>query len=97
VHYGGATEEEALRMVTLNPAWIIGVDDRVGSLDVGKDADVVIWSADPLSTYAHAEKVYIDGDLFFDSTLPGFGTPHFAGAMHGDADGFGRLDDGDGQ
>jgi imidazolonepropionase-like amidohydrolase len=96
VHYGGATEEEALGMVTLAPAWIIGVDDRVGSLDVGKDADVVIWSADPLSTYAHAEKVYIDGDLFFDSELPGFGTPHFAGAMHGDTDGFGS-EDGDAQ
>ena len=96
VHYGGATEEEALRMVTLNPAWIIGVDDKVGSLDTGKDADVVIWSADPLSTYARAEKVYIDGELFFDITLPGYGTPHFDGAMHSAAD-FGASDDGDGQ
>lgn len=96
VHYGGATEEEALGMVTLAPAWIIGVDDHVGSLDVGKDADVVVWSADPLSTYAHAEKVYIDGDLFFDSALPGFGTPHFSGAMHGDTDSFGS-EDGDAQ
>src|SRR5579863_10098991 len=43
VHYGGATEDEAIRMVTLNPAWIIGVDDRTGSLDVGKDADLVLW------------------------------------------------------
>lgn len=66
VHYGDATEEEALRMITLNPAWIIGVDDRVGSLDIGKDADLVIWNADPLSTYARSEKVYIDGELFFD-------------------------------
>lgn len=82
IHYGGATEEEALRMITLNPAWIIGVDDRVGSLDLGKDGDVVIWNTDPLSTYARAEKVFIDGDLFFDSSLPGFGTPHFHGAMH---------------
>jgi hypothetical protein len=49
---------------------------------VGKDADLVIWNMDPLSTYARAEKVYIDGDLFFDSSLPGFGTPHFNGAMH---------------
>jgi imidazolonepropionase-like amidohydrolase len=96
VHYGGATEEEALRMVTLNPAWIIGVDDRVGSLDAGKDADVVIWSGDPLSTYARAEKVYIDGDLFFDISQPGYGTPHFAGAMHSAAD-FGAADDGDSQ
>jgi imidazolonepropionase-like amidohydrolase len=82
VHYGGATEDEAIRMVTLNPAWIIGVDDRVGSIDAGKDGDLVIWSADPLSTYARAEKVYIDGDLFFDSSLMGYGTPHFSGAMH---------------
>ena len=93
VRYGGATEEEALKMITLNPAWIIGVDDKVGSLDVGKDADLVIWNMDPLSTYARAEKVYIDGDLFFDSSLPGFGTTHFNGVMH-DAGGFGG-DDGD--
>ena len=59
VHYGGATEDEAIRMVTLNPAWIIGVDDRTGSIDVGKDADLVIWNHDPLSTYARArEGVY---------------------------------------
>lgn len=88
VHYGGATEEEALRMITLNPAWIIGVDDRVGSIDTGKDADLVIWSADPLSTYARAEKVYIDGDLFFDISKPGLGTTHFSGVMH-DGGGFG--------
>jgi imidazolonepropionase-like amidohydrolase len=96
VHYGGATEDEAIRMVTLNPAWIIGVDDRTGSIDVGKDADLVIWNVDPLSTYAHAEKVYIDGDLFFDSSLPGFGTPHFNGAMH-DGGGFGSDDGEDGE
>jgi imidazolonepropionase-like amidohydrolase len=91
VHYGGATEDEAIRMVTLNPAWIIGVDDRVGSIDIGKDADLVLWNADPLSIYAHAEKVYIDGDLFFDNSAPGFGTPHFNGAMH-DGGGFGSDD-----
>ena len=91
VHYGGATEDEALRMITLNPAWIIGVDDRVGSLDTGKDADVVIWNTDPLSTYARVEKVYIDGDLFFDSSLPGLGTTHFHGVMH--EAGFGGADD----
>jgi len=95
VRYGGATEEEALRMITLNPAWIIGVDDRVGSIDTGKDADLVIWNMDPLSIYARAEKVYIDGDLFFDSSLPGFGTTHFNGAMH-NAGGFGGDDDGEG-
>jgi imidazolonepropionase-like amidohydrolase len=91
VRYGGATEEEALQMITLNPAWIIGVDDKVGSIDVGKDADLVIWNMDPLSTYARTEKVYIDGDLFFDSSAPGLGTTHFNGVMH-DGGGFGGED-----
>ena len=81
-------------MVTLNPAWIIGVDDRVGSIDSGKDADLVVWNMDPLSTYARAEKVYIDGDLFFDITASGFGTPHFSGAMHS-ADDSGSEDSGE--
>jgi imidazolonepropionase-like amidohydrolase len=93
IHYGGATEDEAITMITLNPAWIMGIDDKTGSLDVGKDGDVVIWNMDPLSTYARAEKVYIDGDLFFDSSLPGFGTTHFSGVMHGS--GFGAGDDDD--
>jgi imidazolonepropionase-like amidohydrolase len=95
IHYGGATEDEAITMVTLNPAWIMGIDDKTGSLDVGKDGDVVIWNMDPLSTYARAEKVYIDGDLFFDSSLPGFGTPHFTGVMHGSGFGAGEDDDED--
>lgn len=92
IDYGGATEEEALRMITLNPAWIIGVDDRVGSLDVGKDGDVVIWNTDPLSSYARVEKVFIDGDLYFDSSLPGLGTTKFHGVMH-DAESFGGEDE----
>ena len=92
IDYGGATEEEALRMVTLNPAWIIGVDDRVGSLDVGKDGDVVIWNTDPLSSYARVEKVFIDGDLYFDSSLPGLGATKFHGVMH-DAESFGGDDE----
>ena len=99
VHYGGATEDEAIRMVTLNPAWIIGVDDRTGSIDVGKDADLVLWNHDPLSTYARAQKVYIDGDLFFDVSLPGLGTTHFSGVMDGDSESRddGRNDEGEGQ
>jgi imidazolonepropionase-like amidohydrolase len=97
VHYGGATEEEALKMITLNPAWIIGVDDRVGSLDTGKDGDVVIWNTDPLSTYARVEKVYIDGDLFFDSSVPGLGTTHFHGVMHEAGFSGAEDEDGDGQ
>jgi imidazolonepropionase-like amidohydrolase len=64
-------EDEALRWLTANPAWVLGIDDQVGTLQVGKRADVVVWSADPLSTYARAEFVYIDGHLVFDRTHPG--------------------------
>ena len=77
MHYGGATEEEALKMITLNAAWIIGVDDRVGSIDTGKDADLVIWDGYPLSSYGVPDKVLIDGDVYFDRSLPGFGMPHY--------------------
>ena len=56
MRYGGATEEEALKMITLNAAWIVGVDDRVGSIDVGKDADLVIWDGYPLSSTASPKK-----------------------------------------
>ena len=77
IRYGGATEEEALKMITLNAAWIIGVDDRVGSIEVGKDADLVIWDGYPLSSYGVPNKVFIDGDVYFDRSLPGFGMPHY--------------------
>jgi imidazolonepropionase-like amidohydrolase len=77
MRYGGATEEEALKMITLNAAWIIGVDDRVGSIDVGKDADLVIWNGYPLSTTGVPEKVLIDGAIYFDRTQPGLGTTHY--------------------
>ncbi len=77
MRYGGATEDEALRMITLNPAWIVGVDERVGSIEAGKDADLVLWDGPPLSSYAKVEKVLIDGDVFFDRALPGFGMPHY--------------------
>jgi len=77
IRYGGATEEEALKMITLNAAWIVGVDDRVGSIDVGKDADLVIWDGYPLSSYGIPEKVMIDGEVYFDRSLPGLGTTHY--------------------
>lgn len=67
VKYGGMTEEEALKMVTLNPAKLLHVDDRMGSIKVGKDADVVLWSDNPLSIYAKAEKTIVDGLIFYDS------------------------------
>jgi imidazolonepropionase-like amidohydrolase len=78
IRYGGATDEEALKMITINPAWIIGVDDKVGSIDVGKDADLVIWDGYPLSSYGVPNKVFIDGDVYFDRSLPGFGMPHYS-------------------
>ena len=77
IRYGGATEEEALKMITLNAAWIVGVDDRVGSIDVGKDADLVIWNGYPLSSYGVPDKVLIDGEVYFDRTQPGLGTTHY--------------------
>jgi imidazolonepropionase-like amidohydrolase len=77
IRYGGATEEEALKMITLNSAWIVGVDDRVGSIDVGKDADLVIWEEYPLSSYAVPQQVLIDGEVYFDRALPGLGMTHY--------------------
>jgi imidazolonepropionase-like amidohydrolase len=59
-------DNELLRWITHNPAWAIGVDDKVGTLEVGKHADLVLWSANPFSIYARAEQVYIDGGLVFD-------------------------------
>src|SRR5947209_1893564 len=66
MRYGGLTEEEALRLVTLNPAIQLGIDNRTGSIDVGKDADVVVWNANPLSVYSHPELTFVDGELLFD-------------------------------
>lgn len=64
--YGGLTEEEALKLVTINPAIHLKVDKYVGSLEPGKDADFVIWDKHPLSSFARAQQVYIDGVKYFD-------------------------------
>ncbi len=66
VKYGDITEEEAWKFVTLNPAKLLHIDDKVGSLKIGKDADVVLWSANPLSIYAKAEKTIIEGVIYYD-------------------------------
>ena len=66
VKYGGVSEEEALKLVTLNPAKILHIDDRCGSIKAGKDADMVLWSGHPLSIYSHAEKTLVDGIVYFD-------------------------------
>jgi imidazolonepropionase-like amidohydrolase len=83
VRYGGLTDDEALAMVTINPAKQLKIDARVGSLEVGKDADVVLWNHHPLSTTAIVERAYIDGRLYFDrakdaarpTPAPGNGAP----------------------
>ncbi len=66
VKYGGMSEEDALKMVTINPAKMLHVDGKVGSIKVGKDADLVVWSDNPLSIYAKAEKTIVDGKIYFD-------------------------------
>jgi imidazolonepropionase-like amidohydrolase len=64
------TPEEAIRWLTINPARSLGIDQQTGSLEVGKMADVVVWTGDPFSVYSHAEKVYVDGALMYDRTDP---------------------------
>jgi imidazolonepropionase-like amidohydrolase len=66
VRYGGVSELDAIKMITLHPAIQLGIDDKVGSIEVGKQADFAIWSAHPLSIYAIAEKTFVDGVLRFD-------------------------------
>ncbi len=66
VKYGGMSEEDALKMVTLNPAKALHIDQYVGSIEKGKDADLVLWSDHPLSVYAVVQKTFIDGKLYFD-------------------------------
>ena len=64
--YGGLSHDEALKLVTLNPAMQLGIDKRAGTIDVGKDADLVIYNRDPLSAYAVVQKTLIDGRVYFD-------------------------------
>jgi len=66
MRYGDLSEDEALKLITINPAIQLGIQERVGSIEVGKDADVVIWSGHPLSVYARVATTFIDGDIFFD-------------------------------
>jgi imidazolonepropionase-like amidohydrolase len=64
--YGGLTETEALKLITINPAIQLGIDRRVGSLEIGKDADIGIWQGHPLSVYSHCEMTLVEGRLFFE-------------------------------
>ncbi|MEG2312107.1 amidohydrolase [Brevundimonas sp.] len=89
------SEERAISWITLNAAKAIGIEDQTGSLEVGKRADVVIWSANPLSVYARADQVFIDGGLSFDRSNPAYqpvsdfelGQPGFNRAAAGTAQG----------
>ncbi len=66
VKYGGVSEEDAWKFVTLNPAKLLHIDDSIGSIKIGKDADLVLWNNHPLSVYAKAEKTIIEGVVYFD-------------------------------
>jgi imidazolonepropionase-like amidohydrolase len=66
IKYGGVSANDALKLITLNPAIQLGIDSRVGSIDVGKDADLAIFNRDPLSVYAVVQKTLIDGQVYFD-------------------------------
>ena len=66
MHWGDLTEEQALKTITLNPAVQLGIQERVGSIEVGKDADVAIWNGHPFSVYSRVDTTFIDGAVFFD-------------------------------
>ncbi|MBC7805833.1 MAG: amidohydrolase family protein, partial [Akkermansiaceae bacterium] len=66
VHWGNVTPQEAIKFVTINPAKQLGIDKYVGSLEKGKDADIAVWSGDPLSSMTICEKTFVDGKLLFD-------------------------------
>jgi imidazolonepropionase-like amidohydrolase len=75
IRYGGLTHDEALKLVTLNPAIQLGIEKRVGSIDVGKDADLAIYNHDPMSDYAVVQKTLIDGRVYFDREKDILGRP----------------------
>ena len=64
------TEDQAIKWNTINPAWALGLDDKIGSIEVGKNADVVLWSGNPFSVYTHADRVWIDGAMLYDRMDP---------------------------
>lgn len=66
MRYGGLSEAEALKLVTINPARLLGVDHRLGSLEVGKDADIAVFNLHPLSAYTRCEMTIIEGEVYFD-------------------------------
>lgn len=71
LRYGGLTDDQCLALVTINPAWQLGVDKQTGSLEVGKDADISVWDAHPLSTYSKCVLTMVDGDTYFERKSDG--------------------------
>src|SRR5690606_29009881 len=69
--YGGLTDDEALALITINPAWQLGVESRVGSIEVGKDADLAVFDGHPLSVYARPVMTVVDGVVRFDAARDG--------------------------
>ena len=69
IKYGGTSEEEAWKMITLNPAKLLYLDDKMGSIKIGKDADIVLWSDNPLSVYSKVVQTYVDGKLMYDENI----------------------------
>jgi imidazolonepropionase-like amidohydrolase len=69
--YGGLTDDQCLALVTINPAWQLGIDKMTGSLEVGKDADISIWDAHPLSVYSKCVMTLVDGDVYYERTSDG--------------------------
>lgn len=67
--YGGVPEEEALKMITLNPAKQLGIDKRTGSIEQGKDADIAIWNGHPFSVYSRVDMTLVEGDVYFDREM----------------------------
>ncbi len=67
IKYGGLSEEEALKLCTLNPAKMLHLDNKMGSIKVGKDGDLVLWTDNPLSVYAKVDKTIIDGIIYYDA------------------------------
>jgi len=66
--YGGVPEEDALKMITINPAMQLGIAKRTGSIEIGKDADIVIWTGHPFSPYSRVEMTMVEGEMLFDRT-----------------------------
>ena len=83
VKYGGVSDNDALAMVTLNPAKQLGIDKYVGSIEAGKHADLVIYDRDPLSIYSRVEKVFIDGEEYFDRESDATGRSRFEAEKKG--------------